>query len=80
MDDATPVIADRKPCILELEPGEYYYCTCGRSKGQPFCDGSHAGTSFSPLQFTVTEKKRMALCACKHTGHAPQCDGTHSKL
>lgn len=80
MDDATPIIADRKPCILDLEPGEYHYCTCGRSKGQPFCDGSHAGTGFSPLAFTVQEKKRMALCACKHTGHAPQCDGTHSKL
>lgn len=75
-----PVIADKKPCLLEMEPGDYYFCTCGRSKGQPFCDGSHAGTSFNPQKFTVEESCRMALCACKHTKHAPKCDGTHAHL
>lgn len=75
-----PVIADNKPCILDMEPGDYYFCTCGRSKGQPFCDGSHAGTSFAPQKFTVAESCRMALCACKHTKHAPKCDGTHSHI
>lgn len=75
-----PVIADRKPCILELKPGTYYWCRCGRAKSQPWCDGSHAGTGLEPLKFELTEEKRMALCACKHTKHEPNCDGSHSRL
>lgn len=75
-----PVIADKKPAILTLQPGDYWWCQCGRSKGQPFCDGSHEGTDFSPLKFTVTEETKMALCCCKHTKHEPRCDGTHSSL
>lgn len=75
-----PEIADRKPCIMALEPGDYWWCACGRSKGQPFCDGSHSGTTFEPLKFTVDGSTTMALCACKHTNHKPRCDGSHSKL
>lgn len=75
-----PVIADRKPCILELEPGTYWWCRCGRSKTQPWCDGSHQGTSFAPLKLEVKESTRMALCNCKHTKHEPMCDGSHSRL
>lgn len=75
-----PVIADRKPCILELEPGTYYWCRCGLSANQPFCDGAHSATDFEPLEFTVTEEKKMALCACKYTKHEPTCDGQHSCL
>ncbi|MBZ0189394.1 MAG: CDGSH iron-sulfur domain-containing protein, partial [Candidatus Obscuribacterales bacterium] len=74
------VIADRKPCVLKLEPGNYAWCACGRSSKQPFCDGSHAGTEFSPVRFTVDAETTMALCMCKHTKTEPRCDGTHSSL
>ena len=77
---AEPQIPARMPAVLELEPGTYWWCSCGRSKNQPFCDGSHAGTEFSPIEYTVEEKKRVALCQCKHTARAPLCDGAHSKL
>ena len=75
-----PTIADTKPIVIELEPGKYSWCACGKSQKQPFCDGSHKGTSFSPVRFEVTEKKKVALCACKQTANAPFCDGTHKKL
>ncbi len=75
-----PRIADRKPAVLELEPGTYHWCACGQSKAQPYCDGSHRGTGFAPKAFTVTEKKKVALCNCKHAGTAPFCDGTHRTL
>ncbi|MGD9680157.1 MAG: CDGSH iron-sulfur domain-containing protein [Candidatus Obscuribacterales bacterium] len=74
------VIADRKPCVVKLAPGNYAWCACGRSAKQPFCDGSHAGTDIVPVRFTVEEETTMALCACKHTKHEPRCDGTHSSL
>ncbi|NDD28757.1 MAG: CDGSH iron-sulfur domain-containing protein [Proteobacteria bacterium] len=72
-----PVIAATVPAVLELEPGTYYWCSCGRSASQPFCDGSHAGTDFTPLAFDVEEKKRFAMCQCKLTAKAPFCDGKH---
>jgi CDGSH iron-sulfur domain-containing protein 3 len=77
---STPVIADKKPAVLELEPGTYYWCTCGQSQNQPFCNGAHKDTGFTPLAFEVTEKKRVALYNCKHTVNPPYCDGAHSKL
>jgi len=64
---------------LEAEK-KYYWCTCGRSQSQPFCDGSHKGTSFVPQAFSVNEDKKAWLCTCKKTGNGPYCDGTHSKL
>lgn len=75
-----PTIADKKPKVMELEPGDYWYCTCGNSSNQPFCNGAHQGTDFKPLKFTIEEKQQVALCQCKHTGNAPFCDGSHAQL
>ena len=77
---AEPVIAQKSPYLKNLEPGTYYWCRCGRSKNQPFCDGSHNGTEFTPLEFKVEKKGLVALCGCKHTGSAPFCDGTHGRI
>ena len=76
----SPKIAQKSPYPLEMEPGDYYWCACGRSKKQPFCDGSHAGTSFSPIKHTVSEKKLIYWCGCKHSRSGCMCDGTHKTL
>ncbi|MBL8075653.1 MAG: CDGSH iron-sulfur domain-containing protein [Nitrospira sp.] len=75
-----PRIAAKEPDVLTLEAWTYYWCTCGRSRDQPFCDGAHEGTGFEPLEFTIDETKEVALCQCKHTKTPPYCDGTHQKL
>ena len=77
---AEPNIPQKKPYVMEMEPGEYWWCACGRSKNQPFCDGSHKGTEFSPVRVEIKEKKTVAWCGCKHTGNPPFCDGAHKKL
>ena len=75
------VVAQRTPIGVQVEAGKtYYWCTCGKSKNQPFCDGSHDGTEFKPLAWTAPETKEVYLCACKRTANAPFCDGAHSKL
>ncbi|MDH5479802.1 MAG: CDGSH iron-sulfur domain-containing protein [Nitrosomonas sp.] len=69
------------PIEVKLEAGrQYYWCTCGRSNAQPFCDGSHKGSDFAPMALKVDEDKSAWLCTCKKTGNAPFCDGTHNKL
>lgn len=76
-----PIIAAKVPAMVELESGEdYFWCACGRSKTQPFCDGSHAGTGLSPVKFTADKDGKAALCQCKGTANQPRCDGTHATL
>lgn len=75
-----PVVAVKKPLVLNLEAGTYHWCSCGLSKDQPYCDGSHKGGEFTPLKFTIPESKKVALCQCKATCTPPFCDGAHSKL
>jgi glutamate synthase domain-containing protein 2/CDGSH-type Zn-finger protein len=78
---SNPVIADNKPVKVNLTKGdEYHFCTCGRSKSQPFCDGSHVGTSFTPRVIVSKEDGDAYLCACKHSNNSPYCDGTHQKF
>jgi len=75
-----PTIAQKSPYMLEVEPGKYAWCACGKSENQPYCDGSHRGTDFSPIVTEITEKKTVAWCGCKHTANKPFCDGSHNGL
>jgi len=81
MTNSAPIIAAKHPAKVELEAGkDYYWCQCGMSKSQPFCDGSHAVTDIKPLMFTAETTGSAALCQCKATGAGPFCDGTHASL
>ncbi|MCL1049020.1 glutamate synthase-related protein [Shewanella abyssi] len=76
-----PIVADNKPIKVDLSKDQqYYFCTCGRSKNQPFCDGSHAGTDFKPKNFTAQEDGDAYLCRCKHSANLPFCDGSHKQF
>lgn len=73
-----PIVAGVKPIVTALKAGEIYaYCTCGRSQNQPFCDGSHQGTTFSSMKFYVDDDTKKPLCTCKQTQNPPYCDGSH---
>ncbi|TXH05733.1 MAG: CDGSH iron-sulfur domain-containing protein [Nevskiaceae bacterium] len=80
-DHDVPHIPQRKPYMLELAPGEYLWCACGRSARQPFCDGAHAGSGIEPVRFSVRKRSETVwLCGCKHTRTPPFCDGRHNRL
>ena len=77
----SPTIARRKPYLVEVKEGKiYFWCACGLSKKQPFCDGSHKTTEFEPLKWVADESGEKLFCACKHTEGQPFCDGTHNRL
>jgi CDGSH-type Zn-finger protein len=77
---AKPFIAAKMPAQVILEPGQYFWCACGKSSNQPFCDGSHRGSEFVPALFRIAEKQEVWLCQCKQTNNPPYCDGTHKTL
>ena len=79
--DSTPKIAGKAPMPVELEAGKRYaWCSCGESTNQPFCDGSHKGTTFTPHVFEATKDETCYMCTCKHTNQDYACDGSHKKL
>lgn len=75
-----PKIVSRKPELVELEPGTYYWCACGLSSKQPYCDGAHKSTDWRPVKLEIKEKERVAFCMCRRTANAPFCDGAHGKI
>ncbi len=75
------IVAARQPFQVSVEAGKaYFWCACGRSKNQPFCDGSHKGTGLTPVQYKADETKAVWFCGCKQTNSRPMCDGTHKTL
>ncbi len=78
---STPRVATKVPVVMDLEPGTYYWCSCGRSEGQPFCDGSHRGTAFTPVEIVVSEKQeKVPFCTCKRAATGYRCDGAHRNI
>ncbi len=71
----------QQPFAVQVDEGKkYFWCSCGRSEAQPFCDGSHKGSDHLPKVFEATKTGEVYLCGCKQTGNAPYCDGSHKKL
>ena len=76
-----PRIAAKEPIAVDVESGkQYFFCSCGNSNNQPFCDGAHAGTDFKPLAFTAEKTGKAYLCQCKKSNNLPYCDGSHSSI
>ena len=76
-----PDIPQKSPVPADVEEGKtYFWCACGKSANQPFCDGSHGGTGFAPVKYTAEKTGKVFFCGCKHTGNQPVCDGSHSRL
>ena len=75
------VIAQKAPMPVEVEAGKtYFWCACGKSSKQPFCDGAHKGSGIAPVKFTADADKKLFFCGCKASAKAPFCDGTHKDL
>ncbi len=81
MSATVPVVAQKSPYQVSVEAGkDYWWCACGRSQSQPFCDGSHKGTGLAPLQYTADKTGDAWFCGCKATSATPLCDGSHNRL
>ena len=80
-DAAKPECPQKAPYPVEVEAGEnYFWCSCGKSQKQPFCDGSHKGSEFTPVKYTPEESGKVFFCGCKASSKNPMCDGTHKSL
>ncbi len=76
-----PTIAQKAPYPIQVEAGKtYFWCSCGQSKTQPFCDGAHKGTGFAPTAYKAEKEGTVYFCGCKHSAKGPLCDGRHSGL
>lgn len=81
MSEKLPHIAQKSPCAVAVEAGKsYWYCTCGKSAAQPFCDGKHKGTDFAPKEYKAETSGTVYFCGCKHNASGVTCDGSHQKL
>jgi CDGSH-type Zn-finger protein len=79
--DKQPVIAQKSPFAVQVEAGKsYWWCACGKSATQPFCDGSHKGSEFTPVEYKADKSEAVYFCGCKHSANGALCDGTHKKL
>lgn len=75
-----PVRASDTPYGVDVEAGKsYFWCACGQSSNQPFCDGTHKGSDFAPVKYEATESKKVFFCGCKATANQPLCDGSHKQ-
>ena len=78
---AEPNIAQKAPFPVDVTAGKkYFWCACGKSENQPFCDGSHIDTEFTPVAYEADKDRTLYFCGCKRTAGAPLCDGTHNSL
>jgi CDGSH iron-sulfur domain-containing protein 3 len=76
----TPHIPQKSPFVLTTNAGTYWWCACGKSLQQPFCDGAHTGSGFAPVKMDLAESKTVAWCGCKHSKNGAFCDGSHGTL
>ena len=80
-EPTAPHIAQKSPYAVDVEAGKsYWWCACGKSQSQPFCDGSHKGSAFTPTEYKTEQSGTVYFCGCKHSGNGALCDGSHSKL
>jgi CDGSH-type Zn-finger protein len=78
---SSPAVPQKAPYAVPVEAGKaYWWCACGKSAKQPFCDGSHKGGEFTPVAYTAPATATVYFCGCKHSSKAPLCDGSHKAL